>query len=69
MFWISWFSRNYGHCLPTLEDGSILDDETLKLRADHLKTGFHVAARRHQVALFHLLGAAGWAFGLANLQV
>lgn len=63
------FERNCGHCLPTLEDGSILDDETLKLCADHLKTGFHVAARRHQVALLHLLGTAGWAFGLANLKV
>lgn len=58
-----------GRCLPTLEYGSILDDETLELRTDHLQAGLHVAARRHQVALLHLLGAAGRAFGLANLQV
>lgn len=63
------FKKKCGNSLPTLEDGGILNDKTLELSADHLQTRFQVAACCHQVALLHLLGAAGLAFGLANLQV
>lgn len=61
--------RGRGRGWPTLEDGGVLDDETLELRADHLQARLHVTASRHQVALLHLLGAAARPFGLANLQV
>lgn len=55
-------------CL-TLEYGGVLDDETLELSADDLQAGLHVAACGHLIALLHLLGAAGRAFALANLQI
>lgn len=55
--------------LLTLEYGSILDDETLELSTDNLQAGLHVAACSYLIALLHLLGTAGRAFGLANLQI
>lgn len=55
--------------LLTLEYGSILDDETLELSTDNLQARLHVAACSYLIPLLHLLGTAGRAFGLANLQV
>lgn len=55
--------------LLTLEYGGILNDETLELSADNLQARLHVAACSYLIALLHLLGTAGWPFGLANLQI
>lgn len=55
--------------LLTLEYGSILDDQTLELSTDNLQTRLHVAACSYLIPLLHLLGTAGRAFGLANLQI
>lgn len=55
--------------LLTLEYRGVLDDETFELCADNLQTRLHIAARRYLIPLLHLLGTAGWAFGLANLQI
>lgn len=55
--------------LLTLKYGSILDDETLEVSTDNLQARLHVAACSYLIALLHLLGTAGRAFGLANLQI
>lgn len=57
------------HSLLTLEYGSILDDEPFELSADNLQARLHVAACGYLIPLLHLLGTAGRAFGLANLQI
>lgn len=53
----------------TLEYGSIPDDKTLELSADNLQARLHVAACGYLIPLLHLLGTAGRAFGLADLQI
>lgn len=55
--------------LLTLEYGSVLDDKTFELSTDNLQARLHVAACRYLIPLLHLLGTAGRAFGLANLQI
>lgn len=57
------------YSLLTLEYGGVLDDETFELSTDNLQTRLHVAACGYLIPLLHLLGTAGWAFGLANLQI
>lgn len=58
-----------GALVLTLEYGSIPDDETLELSADNLQARLHVAACGYLIPLLHLLGTAGRAFGLADLQI
>ena len=53
----------------TLEESCVVDDEELELGAGSLQACLHVLTSSHLVALFHPLGAAAWASGLAHLQV
>lgn len=65
------FERGLDKVCPllTLENGSVLNDKAFELSADSLQTRLHVAACSYLIPLLHLLGTAGRAFGLANLQI